>query len=305
MRGKMETRPKQPGEISDRLKNQDGASLMAALLFFVFCGVGASIILASASSSAGKIQNLPREDQKRYSVDSAAAFLRDELQRTENTVKIKEVIVEDSREEEEDTDDFYCYYVGSGKHLNTEESWQKFYGTDGGSLSSLDGGILDSLIVDIYERNYYQGEADRGETSSDIKREERAEAGNDTSGEGTEWTNFTFSVKQSGSSTAVIAPLKTSVRLKMADNYKITAILSDMVTEEERPEERCERRLVLEPFMSQKRTVKVEVFEEESGEDEDGGDEDSYTITTTTILTTLNWQNGTIEKELLEQDETG
>ena len=31
------------------MKNQDGASLMAALLFFVFCGVGASIILASAS----------------------------------------------------------------------------------------------------------------------------------------------------------------------------------------------------------------------------------------------------------------
>lgn len=303
--GNMETRQRQPGEISDRLKNQDGASLMAALLFFVFCGVGASIILASASSSAGKIQNLPREDQKRYSVDSAAAFLRDELQRTENTVKIKEVIVEDSREEEEDTDDFYCYYVGSGKHLNTEESWQKFYGTDGGSLSSLDGGILDSLIVDIYERNYYQGQADNGDDPSGIEREDGAgaETGNDTSGEETEWTSFTFSVRQSGSGTAEIAPLKTSVRLKMADNYKITAILSDMVTEEERPEERCERRLVLEPFMSQKRTVKVEVFEEDSGEDEDG-DEDSYTITTTTILTTLNWQNGTIEKELLEQDET-
>ena len=51
--------------------------------FFVFCGVGASIILASASASAGKIRNLPREDQKRYAVDSAAVFLRDELQKTE------------------------------------------------------------------------------------------------------------------------------------------------------------------------------------------------------------------------------
>ena len=80
------------------MKNQDGASLMAALLFFVFCGVGASIILASASASAGKIRNLPGEDQKRYAVDSAAVFLRDELQKTENIVKIKEVIVHDSRE---------------------------------------------------------------------------------------------------------------------------------------------------------------------------------------------------------------
>ena len=65
--------------------NQDRFSLMAALLFFVFCGVGASIILASASASAGKIRHLRREDQKRYAVDSAAAFLRDELQKTENS----------------------------------------------------------------------------------------------------------------------------------------------------------------------------------------------------------------------------
>lgn len=66
------------------MKNQDGASLMAALLFFVFCGVGASIILASASASAGKIRNLPGEDQKRYAVDSAAVFLRDELQKSQD-----------------------------------------------------------------------------------------------------------------------------------------------------------------------------------------------------------------------------
>lgn len=86
-----EKRPEIWRQVFMRMKNQDGASLMAALLFFVFCGVGASIILASASASAGKIRHLPREDQKRYAVDSAAAFLRDELQKTENIVKIKEV----------------------------------------------------------------------------------------------------------------------------------------------------------------------------------------------------------------------
>lgn len=91
-----EKRPEIWRQVFWRMKNQDGASLMAALLFFVFCGVGASIILASASASAGKIRHLPREDQKRYAVDSAAAFLRDELQKTENIVKIKEVIVHDS-----------------------------------------------------------------------------------------------------------------------------------------------------------------------------------------------------------------
>ena len=33
-----------------------------------------------------------------------------------------------------------------------------------------------------------------------------------------------------------------------------------------------------------------------------GGEGDSYTITTTTIITTIRWQNGTIEKELLQDD---
>lgn len=96
-----EKRPEIWRQVFRRMKNQDGASLMAALLFFVFCGVGASIILASASASAGKIRHLPREDQKRYAVDSAAAFLRDELQKTENIVKIKEVIVHDSRDDDD------------------------------------------------------------------------------------------------------------------------------------------------------------------------------------------------------------
>lgn len=124
-----EKRPEIWRQVFRRMKNQDGASLMAALLFFVFCGVGASIILASASASAGKIRHLPREDQKRYAVDSAAAFLRDELQKTENIVKIKEVIVHDSRDDEEDDeDDFYCYYVGSRKNTDNEATWQKFYG---------------------------------------------------------------------------------------------------------------------------------------------------------------------------------
>ena len=52
-----EKRPEIWRQVFRRMKNQDGASLMAALLFFVFCGVGASIILASASASAGKIRH--------------------------------------------------------------------------------------------------------------------------------------------------------------------------------------------------------------------------------------------------------
>lgn len=261
-----------------RMKNQDGASLMAALLFFVFCGVGASIILASASASAGKIRNLPGEDQKRYAVDSAAVFLRDELQKTENIVKIKEVIVHDSREDEEDDeDDFYCYYVGSRKNTDNEASWQKFYGTDS-DLSSLESGnsaILDSLIVDIYRNNEYRKLAD----------------GDDASEEEMAYKDFTLSVKKDGMSGNTIDPLKTSVRLWMTDDYKIKAVISDTVTADDRKEERCEKRLELEAAHSSERK-KVTV----------SGDDDSYTITTTTIITTIRWQNGTIEKELLQND---
>ena len=101
-------RPALGRQVFGRMTNPAGARLLAALLYFVFRGVGASITLATASASAGKIRHLPREDQKRYAVDSAAAFLRDELQKTENIVKIKEVIVHDSRDDEEDDeDDFY------------------------------------------------------------------------------------------------------------------------------------------------------------------------------------------------------
>lgn len=265
------------------MKNQDGASLMAALLFFVFCGVGASIILASASASAGKIRNLPGEDQKRYAVDSAAVFLRDELQKTENIVKIKEVIVHDSREDEEnDKDDFYCYYVGSWKNTDNEASWQKFYGTDSG-LSSPESGnsaILDSLIVDIYRNNEYRKLAD----------------GDDASEEEMAYKDFTLSVKKDGTTGDTIDPLKTSVRLWMADDYKIKAVISDTVTADDRKEERCEKRLELEAaHSSEHKTVTVRG-------DDDESDDDSYTITTTTIITTIRWQNGTIEKELLQND---
>ena len=53
-------------------------------------------------------------DQKRYAVDSAAAFLRDELQKTENIVKIKEVIVEDSREDDIE-DNFTVITLAAGR----------------------------------------------------------------------------------------------------------------------------------------------------------------------------------------------
>ena len=80
------------------LGSETGASLVAAILFFVLCGVGASVILAAASASAGKMQRVPETDQKRFAVESAAAFLRDEMRDSKNKITITDVKVEDSRE---------------------------------------------------------------------------------------------------------------------------------------------------------------------------------------------------------------
>ena len=317
-----EKRPEIWRQVFWRMKNQDGASLMAALLFFVFCGVGASIILASASASAGKIRHLPREDQKRYAVDSAAAFLRDELQKTENIVKIKEVIVEDSREDDIE-DNFYCYYVGSQKNMDNEASWQKFYATDAGTTGTV-GAILDSLIVDIYKNNEYGKQTERDDASEEEMRTGGSNRGlngsldgiSRTSDADTVYKEFTLTVKKSGTSGNEIAPLKTNVRLWMADNYKITAVISDTLTAEDKKEERCERRLELEALASTQRWKNIvsgnEGDPDDSGETglaaagteggDSGGEDDSYTITTTTIITTIRWQNGTIEKELLQDD---
>ena len=314
-----EKRPEIWRQVFWRMKNQDGASLMAALLFFVFCGVGASIILASASASAGKIRHLPREDQKRYAVDSAAAFLRDELQKTENIVKIKEVIVEDSREDDIE-DNFYCYYVGSQKNMDNEASWQKFYATDVGTTGTV-GAILDSLIVDIYKNNKQTERDDASEEEMRTGGSNRGLNGSldgisRTSDADTVYKEFTLTVKKSGTSGNAIAPLKTNVRLWMADNYKITAVISDTLTAEDKKEERCERRLELEALASTQRWKNIvsgnEGDPDDSGETglaaagteggDSGGEDDSYTITTTTIITTIRWQNGTIEKELLQDD---
>ena len=141
------------------------------------------------------------------------------------------------------------------------------------------------LIVDIYRNNEYRKLADR----DDASEEEMA------------YKDFTLSVKKAGTSGNTIGPLKTSVRLWMTDHYKIKAVISDTVTADDKKEERCEKRLELEAaHSSESEMVTVEV--KVKGDDGDSDDDDSYTITTTTIITTIRWQNGTIEKELLQND---
>lgn len=257
---------------AERLKKEDGASLVAALLFFVLCGVGASVILASASASAGKMQQVPAADQKRFAVESAAVFLRDELTRPENTVKIREVwtVIEGDRSGEEDTVKYY--YVGAGQKPDEESSWSAFASDSQGEA------LLDSFIqyfdVLLPDREITQA----AKTTQEKTLPLLVEAG-----------------RSKGTQTVMeeIAPLKTSVKLSMEPDYKITAIISDMQTDENHPEDLCERKLTVPAQVLEDIDVEVEDHEETDAE---GNVTEAWTKTTTTRLTTIQWHRGTIER---------
>lgn len=254
-------------KLTETLKKEDGASLVAAILFFVLCGVGASVILASASASAGKMQQVPAADQKRFAVESTAAFLRDELTRAENIVKIKEVMIEWSNSGEiEDTLDYY--YVGQEKKENQESSWVRF--------SDTDPSVLDNMI------RYFDNPL--------TDRENASGAGDKMDQE----TTIPVSVEQSeGTETVPVTALETSVQLSMDADYRITAVLSDAATDADHPEDLCQRKLTVPAQVQEDVDVEVEEHEET---DDEGNVTDSWTKTTTTRRTTIRWERGTIEK---------
>lgn len=252
-----------------RLKSENGASLVAALLFFV-CGVAASMILAAASASAVKIQQVPVTDQKRFAVESGAAFLRDELSDSKTAVKITDVRVVDSREEEPDYSEEYVY-------------------TGGETLD--DDSILGSCIKQVYTS---LAEED-GQNGSFF--EQVGNAQNGLSPETAE-QDFTFSVQLTqtdGTQTNIkdLDQLQTAAHLTMDPQYNITVDISDTQTGDDHPENRCERKLTVAA------KVHVDEMEEEEEHEEtnENGDVTSeWTITTTTRITQIYWERGMIEK---------
>lgn len=62
-----------------KLKSENGASLALALLFFVICAMVGSVVLAAATAAAGRIANLQKSDQARYTLESAADLIESQL----------------------------------------------------------------------------------------------------------------------------------------------------------------------------------------------------------------------------------
>lgn len=241
------------------LGNETGASLVAAILFFVLCGVGASVILAASSASAGKMRQVPQADQKRFAVESAAAFLRDEMKDSKNKITITDVMVEDSRESRPthynpDTDEKPVYRYVDGTVLNSTQN------------------MVDACVIDLYHTLKQETEGKEQKDASEQK--------------------FLMSVRKK-SSTQYYDQLETQVDLVMDSDYNITAILSDTQTDDSHREDRCERKLTIPAKAEVKETVEEEPHEKIG---EDGDVEEEWTITTTTRVTTIYWERGVIER---------
>lgn len=67
-------------QLNNKLHSESGASLMVALLFFVLCATVGSVVLAAASSSAGRTSEADTNANiQRYSLESAAQTIVDSL----------------------------------------------------------------------------------------------------------------------------------------------------------------------------------------------------------------------------------
>lgn len=66
-------------KIMNKLRSEKGASITFALLLFLVCAVLCSVILAAATAAAGRMSKLPEQDQRYYTVTSAAELIIDDI----------------------------------------------------------------------------------------------------------------------------------------------------------------------------------------------------------------------------------
>ncbi len=303
-----------------RLKQEDGASLSLALLFFVICGVAASMILAAASATAGKMEQIPAADQKRFTVESAAAFLRDELKYTGNTIKIKEVQVINEKNSSENSDTVTYYFLGKDGTLSEENTWKKIDSSDASLLATYVKNYYVPLGLDedseektedTDDQEGYDASADSGTSGDSEKNDGSADSENEIVNEdvGSESKDksrvFMISVKvedaQEGEGQTAQS-LQAKVEFTMDSDYGITAVISDTVTDVEKHlEDLCKRVLTVPAKVETETDVDIQHETEKDGE---GIVTDEWNVITTTRWTTIQWQKGTIKTVKTETSES-
>ena len=65
--------------LRQKLTSQSGASITYALLLFLVCAVVSSVVLAAGTAASGRMSQSVSNDQRYYSVTSAAEFLKKEI----------------------------------------------------------------------------------------------------------------------------------------------------------------------------------------------------------------------------------
>ena len=111
--------------IKKKLRSNEGASLMVALLFFVMCATVGSIILTAATASSGRLAKIRQDDQTYYATSSAAELVVDQI--LNSSVKVVKTFSE-----------------------NAPETWQKPPTTFDGKRSS----EIDNLLAYIVNESF-------------------------------------------------------------------------------------------------------------------------------------------------------
>ena len=71
-----------------KLRSNSGASLMAALLFFIMAATVGSLVLAAATASSGRLAGVKRNEQAHYAVNSAAGMLSELIQEKKVIIRL-------------------------------------------------------------------------------------------------------------------------------------------------------------------------------------------------------------------------
>lgn len=80
--------------VKQKLCSRRGATIMAALLFFLVAAVCGSIILAAATATVSRVKNQAKDAQAYYAVASAAQLIRDDLMDSRWLITLEETYTE-------------------------------------------------------------------------------------------------------------------------------------------------------------------------------------------------------------------
>ena len=75
--------------LKHKVSSEHGASLSMALMLFLVCSVVASIVVAAATASSGRLSQMKDMEKSYYSVTSAASLFWDELKRDAGQLEVK------------------------------------------------------------------------------------------------------------------------------------------------------------------------------------------------------------------------